>query len=247
MVARKPTVSLTGVTPRFAVSVPALLVATSCAPEAATRQGAAVENLYGIFMVVAAVIFVVVAALIGWSILRYRAKPDARELPPQVHTNVALEITWFAIPTAIVVVLFIMSVQVTNTVDDVSKHDPEPPLVIQVDGFQWGWRFDLGDGVVVNSLPEDPAVISLPVDRPITFMLESPDVIHSFYVPRFLIKRDAVPGRTNRIDVTIDEPGTYSGVCAEFCGLLHDEMNFTINAVAPAEFEGWLDELRSED
>jgi cytochrome c oxidase subunit 2 len=245
----KPTVSLTVVTPagRFAVSAPALLVAASCAPDAATRQGAEVESLYDIFLVVAAVIFVVVAGLIGWSILRYRVKgPGTRELPPQVHTNVALEITWFAIPTAIVVVLFIMSVNVTGKVDDVPQETTENPVVVKVDGFQWGWRFDFGDGLVVNSLPDDPAAISLPVSTPITFMLESPDVIHSFYVPRFLIKRDAVPGRTNRIDVTIEEPGTYSGVCAEFCGLLHNEMNFTINAVTPEEFEEWLDETRAE-
>jgi cytochrome c oxidase subunit 2 len=85
-------------------------------------------------------------------------------------------------------------------------------------------------------------MLVLPTDTPIRFLLQSPDVVHNFYVPRFMLKRDVVPGRTNVIDVTIDRPGEYRGVCAEFCGLLHDQMNFTVRAVSAPEFETWSTE-----
>ncbi len=218
------------------------LVAGACTPEAASSEGAAVADLYRFFLYVAAVIFVVVAGLIAWNIVAYRDKGE-RDLPPQIHANVPLEILWFAIPTVIVIVLFIVSANVTGDVN--ATNDPTDPEVvtIEVTGFQWGWRFTYEGGGSVISLPETKPDIVVPVDTPVTFLLNSDDVIHSFYVPRFLIKRDVIPGRTNRIDLVIEDEGSYGGVCAEFCGLLHDSMDFTIEAVPRAEFDTWLDEL----
>jgi cytochrome c oxidase subunit 2 len=80
------------------------------------------------------------------------------------------------------------------------------------------------------------------VDQPITFVISSNDVVHSFYITEFLVKRDAVPGRENRLPITIEEEGTYGGRCAEFCGLLHYDMPFTIDAVPEDQYETWLDE-----
>lgn len=219
----------------FSVAIPGLLV--GCAPEAVTEQGKGVNDLYTLFSIIAAVIFVVVASLIAWSIVRFRERPDDGELPAQTHTNVKLEILWFAIPTLIVVGLFISS---TGVLQDVNEEAEEPKVEISVTGFQWGWRFDYGDGRVVDSLPDEPAEVVLPVGEPITFLLRSEDVIHSFYVPRFLLKKDVNPGRENRIDVTIEETGTFGGVCAEFCGLLHSKMDFSIKAVTPQAYEEWL-------
>ncbi len=183
------------------------------------------------------------AGLIGWSILRFRKRDD--EEPPQTKHNLALEVTWFAIPTAIVVVLFVLSAQ---TLGDVNEEHPDPAVTLTVEAFQWGWRFTYEDeAVVVEGLPEEPAKIVLPVDQPLRFDLVSADVVHSFYVPRFLVKRDAVPGTTNRIDYVIREEGTYDGECAEFCGVLHDSMPFMIEAVPADEFEEWLAARRTEN
>lgn len=213
---------------------------SACAPAAVSSGGRSVNDLYDVFFAIAAVIFVIVTALIAWSIIRYRERPDDEELPKQIHANIPLEVLWFAIPTAIVVVLFIMSFGVLNEVNE------EPvagdAVVVNVEGFQWGWRFAYADGPTLESLPESPAELVLPTDQPVTFLLESPDVIHSFYIPRFLLKRDVVPGQTNRLDVTIDEAGSYGGACAEFCGLLHHQMDFTLKAVTPSEYEQWLSE-----
>ena len=216
-----------------------LVVVAGCAPQPVNSQGDDIKGLYDLFTIAAAVIFVLVAGLIGWSILRYRARPGDNDLPDQFHSNAKLEILWFAIPTVIVIGLFISSAVVLDRVND----EVDDPLVIGADAFQWGWRFTYEDeGVSVISRPDDPAAISVPVDQPITFVITSNDVVHSFYITEFLLKRDAVPGRANRLPITIEEEGTYGGRCAEFCGLLHYDMPFTIDAVPEDEYELWLDE-----
>ena len=224
--------------PRIAVAlgvVAALLAA--CAPEPVTSEGAQTKFLYDVFLVVAAVVFVVVAGLIGWSIVRYREGDDGRQASV-THENIRLELLWWAIPTALVIVLFLLTAQVLGVVDE---RTDDPDVTVTVTGFQWQWRFSYEEeGVVITGVPDAPPRVVLPVGQRIAFDLESPDVIHSFWVPQFLIKRDAVPGRTNRIEVTIEEPGTYAGVCGEFCGLLHHRMRFTLEAVSAEEFEAWL-------
>ena len=218
---------------------PVLVVAllAACAPEPVTTEGEQVKFLYDVFLVAAAVVFVVVAGLIGWSIVRHRDTGDGAEgIGP--HENVRLELLWWAIPTVLVIVLFILTAQVLGVVDE---RTDDPELTVTVTGFQWQWQFAYeGSDVVLSGLPDEPPLVVLPVGRRIAFDLESPDVIHSFWVPQFLIKRDAVPGRTNRIEVTIEEPGTYAVVCGEFCGLLHHRMRFTLEAVSAEEYEAWL-------
>ncbi len=230
---------------RLAALVATVAGSAACAPDPAGDQGAAVKELYEVFFYVAAVVFAVVAGLIGWSIVRFRGKPGDAGRPPQVKHNLALEITWFAIPTVVVVVLFVLS---AGALQEVNEEHPDPVVTVRVDAFQWGWRFVYEDEAVsIEGLPQEPAEIVLPVDQPLRFDLRSSDVVHSFYVPRFLLKRDAVPGAENRIDYVIREEGTYGGECAEFCGVLHDRMPFTIEAVPMDEFERWLSDRRTEN
>lgn len=210
-----------------------------CAPDPASDRATAVKGLYDIFGVVAIVVFVVVVGLIGWSILRYRARPG-EDLPQQTRGNAKLEIVWFAIPQVIVIVLFVISMLAQN---QVNAEVEDPDVTIETVAFQWGWRFSYGEhDITVSGTPEDPPEIVVPVDRELRFSLRASDVNHAFYVPRFLIKRDVIPGKTNQLDLSIDEPGTYEGLCAEFCGLLHDRMRFTVRAVSPASFDAWVEE-----
>jgi cytochrome c oxidase subunit 2 len=218
-----------------------MAVAAACAPESVTEQGKDVNRLYDFFTVAAAVIFTITAGLIAWSIARYRGRGE-EDLPEQWHSNVPLEIFWFAVPSVIVVVLFLVSMSSLNVVEDKAE---TPQVSVTVEGFQWGWRFSYeGEDVVVSGTAQDPPEIVVPVNESVSFEVTSADVIHSFYIPKFMFKRDAIPGRTNRFDVTIEEPGTYEGKCAEFCGLLHEDMDFTVTAVERAEFDRWLDEQR---
>jgi cytochrome c oxidase subunit II len=222
-----------------AATLGVLAITAGCVADPVTDRGRSVADLYTWFMIAAAGVFGVVAGLLAWSIVRYRGQAgrDA-ELPPQSHGNLALEIVWWALPTALVVVLVILTAGVLSEVD---ARSDEPELTVEVQGFQWGWRFTFPEAdVVVTGTAADPPTLLLPVDRTIAFEIVSADVVHSFNIPRFLIKRDAIPNRPNRFDVVIEEEGTYAGQCGEFCGLLHAAQLFQIDAVPAAEFEAWL-------
>ena len=208
-----------------------------CLPESATAEGEEVRQLYGLFMIAAIVVFAIVEGLLVWSILRYRSG-DADRLPSQTRANRALELVWWTLPTLLVVVLIVATTGVLARID---APPPEEALVVEVDGFQWGWVFTYPEaGVTVSGNATDPPRIKLPLGRPVTFVLTSSDVVHSFYVPAFLVKRDNVPGRENELTVTITEEGTYGGQCGEFCGLLHYRMGFEIDAVPQQDFDAWL-------
>jgi cytochrome c oxidase subunit II len=229
--------------PRGAITATlvACAVLAGCLPATPTAEGREVAWLYNVFLAAASVVFVVVVGLMAWAVLRYRGVPgrDVR-LPARTHGHLGLEITWWAVPTALVALLVVLTATVLAGVDDRAD---APEVTVNVEGFQWGWRFTYEDrGVEVLGTAEDPATIRLPVDQPIAFVITSNDVIHSFSIPSFLIKRDAVPGQENRFDVVIEDEGTYSGQCGEFCGLLHSYQLFSIEAVSPDEFEGWIDE-----
>ena len=135
-------------------------------------------------MVVAAVIFVVVAGLIAWSIVRYRDRGGpARSLPRSTRTSSSRS-SGSPIPTVIVAVLFFLSMDRLERSTTRSRTEASP---IAVEAFQWGWRFTYEeDDVTLESLPDEPAELVVPVGEPVVFMLESHDVIHSFYIPRLL-------------------------------------------------------------
>jgi cytochrome c oxidase subunit 2 len=223
---------------RRAIALPVLAaILAGCAPEPVTTEGARVSALYGIFLAAAAVVFVVVAGLIGWSIVRYRSTDDDRQ-PSTTHENIRLELLWWALPTLLVIGLIILTAQVLAEVD---RRTENPDLTVTVTGFQWQWQFEYeGTDRVITGVTGEPPVVVLPVGRRIAFDLQSPDVIHSFWVPQFLLKRDVLPDKTNRVELTIEEAGTYRGVCGEFCGLLHDRMLFSIEAVPGDQFDSWL-------
>jgi len=110
-----------------------------------------------------------------------------------------------------------------------------------VTAFRWQWEFDYpGSGVRVIGGPDVPAEMVVPAGEPIHIVLTATDVAHAFFVPAFLFKRDAIPGRVNEFDVTINEPGAYGGQCAEFCGVFHDRMLLTVRAVTRPDYDAWL-------
>lgn len=206
-----------------------------------TDRSQSVTNLYDIVFYIAVVIFLLVEGLIVYSVFRYRRKPTDTDLPPQTHGNNLVEVIWTVIPTAIVLFLFLLSWQTLNTVE--AKVTPEVRVRAVAARFQWSFDYLDANGKTLFSqaLPvgEDGGLV-LPVGEPIQVELRSNDVIHAFYVPRFLFKRDVVPGRTNTFDFTVDEPGTYRGQCAELCGAFHGSMVFDVHARPKAEFDQWL-------
>ena len=120
-------------------------------------------------------------------------------------------------------------------------------VTIGVIGFQWNWTFNYtDDDVSVTGIPGQPPQLVLPTDTTIRFTETSPDVIHSFWVPAFLFKRDVIPGRVNTFEVTITKEGEYIGRCAELCGEKHAAMNFSVLAVSPDEYDDYIADLQSD-
>jgi cytochrome c oxidase subunit 2 len=217
----------------------AVALVGGCLPAAATAEGRAIADLYVGFVAIALVVAGVVFGLTTFAILRYRAGtgPDAA-LPAQVRGNVRLEALWTAIPIVIVAGLFIGTLLVLGRVEARSE---APGAELRVEAFRWGWSFSYPSaGVTVSGVgPPGPEAV-VPVDEPIRVTVAARDVVHAFYVPVFLFKRDAIPGRESVFEFTVDEPGTYRGQCAEFCGIYHSRMPFSIRAVPRAEFDAWL-------
>ena len=228
--------------PRLVLPV-ALLSLAACdlpnfgAPDPVSDRGDDVLDLWQTSFVLAAAVTALVWGLVLWSVVRYRRRND--DLPSQTPYNIPIEILYTAVPLVIVGVLFALSVGAERRVNE--KVD-RPDLRVEVVGFQWQWQFRYPGGVVVTGTPDEPPTMVLPVGSTVRFDLRSSDVNHSFWVPRFLSKRDLIPGVRNELDVTPNETGSFVGRCAEFCGLDHYRMTFTVEAVPRAEFETWLDD-----
>jgi cytochrome c oxidase subunit 2 len=209
------------------------------APEPGTRQGGDVVDLWRTEVWIAAALGALVLGLIAWCVLRYRKRPDDDgTMPDQRAGSIPLEIFYTAVPVLIVAGLFVYNLDLSHDIDE--RRDAA--LVIDVTGFQWQWAFDYRahDVRIVGDVRRPPTMV-LPVDTDVRLNLRPADVIHSFYVPGFLIKRDLVPGVVNTIDLHTTRTGTYLGHCAEFCGLDHARMNFDVRIVSAAEFARWTE------
>jgi cytochrome c oxidase subunit 2 len=210
---------------------------TGCVPRPATVQGQSIADLWVVFGVASALIGLLVWGLVTWSVLRYRARGSS-ELPEQTHGHLGLEIVWTALPIAIVVGLFVLTYR---TIGSVESATGPPAVSVRVTAFTWQWSFDYeGTDVTVVGQRDRPPELVVPAGEPVHVTLVSADVDHAFYVPAFLFKRDAIPGHPTTFDFTVVAPGVYPGQCAEFCGLQHDTMQFTVRAVPRAMFDTWL-------
>jgi cytochrome c oxidase subunit 2 len=215
-----------------------VVAVAGCLPTSVTTQGRAVNELWDAFLVPAIVVAAIVWGLTTYAIVRYRrrgATPD--QLPPQFSEDRRFEIAWTVMPIVTVLVLFWLTLSALARIEARTDGGIE----VEITAFRWQWRIDYPtDGVSVVGLPGAPAEMVVPVGEPIHVTLSSPDVIHSFYVPVFLFKRDATPGRPTEFEFTVEEAGTYGGQCAEFCGVGHTAMKLTVVAVSRPEYEAWL-------
>ncbi|MDP9452985.1 MAG: cytochrome c oxidase subunit II [Actinomycetota bacterium] len=226
-----------------------VLVAGGCssgfdfgAPDPTTTQGEEVLDLWRGAHWAAAAVGALIWALVLFCILRYRRRND--ELPSQSPENIPVEVFYTLTPLVVVAVLFVFTVLTQQRVVALSD---DPDVVVDVVGFQWSWQFEYPEeGVTVVSNGFDTPRMVLPVGATVRLRLESPDVNHSFWVPRFLVKRDLIPGIDNEIEVEVTQAGEWEGRCAEFCGLDHYRMNFSVAAVPPEEYRAWLDERRAD-
>jgi cytochrome c oxidase subunit 2 len=208
-------------------------------PDPVTREGSHVASLWHGFFLAACAVGAFMLVLILYTVIRYRGRGSDR-IPDQGSANGLAEVIYTGTPIAIVVVLFILS---TATEREVTRTAARPAETVRVTAFQWGWEFHYPvEGVTVTgSGNEQPPQLVLPVGVTTRLELEAHDVIHSFFVPEFLEKKDLVPGLHNVLDVTPSRTGVFAGRCAEYCGLDHWRMDFSARVVPEADFRRWAE------
>lgn len=233
-------------------------------PRGVTPLSEQVYDLHMLIMWICAAIGALVFGLILWSVFRHRKSRGVEAA--QFHHNTSIEIVWTVVP---MVILIAMAVPATRTLINMADTS-EAELTVKVTGYQWMWGYEyldhgvqflsrldresdrvrqLGSGLdprsVDNYLQNVDQPLVLPVNRKVRFLLTSNDVIHSWWVPEFGWKRDAVPGFINEGWAIIREPGVYRGACAELCGRDHAFMPIVVVALEEEEFDEWLAQRRN--
>jgi cytochrome c oxidase subunit II len=180
-------------------------------------------------------VFILVEGALLYSIFRFRGRPDDPE-PSQIHGNTTIEIIWTLIPALILAAIAV------PTVKGIFETNQTPPgaMKIEVIGHQWWWEFHYPDAGVTTANE-----MYMPAGKTVELIINSADVVHSFWPPRFAGKRDVFPGRETRLWWKADSTGLFPGQCAEYCGIQHARMAFHVRSVSPEDFESWIAHMKS--
>lgn len=198
-------------------------------PEKASYQADGIDFVFWLATGICISIFALVAAVIIYAAAKFRAQPDDDSDGAPIHGHTGLEIAWTAVPAVLVTVIAIASAIVLAR----NERTGANPLVIEVTGQQFAWSFTYANGATSGDL-------RLPLDRTVVLRLSAREVLHSFYVPEFRQKQDAVPGLETTLVITPTRLGTYPIVCAELCGVGHSLMRSQAVVMRPAAFNRWL-------
>jgi cytochrome c oxidase subunit 2 len=199
-------------------------------PTSASREAGRIDFVFWFVTGICIFVFSIVAAVILYSIWKFRAKPDDDSDGPPIHGNTGLEIVWTAIPTLLVTAIAIVSAIVLAKDDAAGAN----PLRVNVYAQQFFWSFDYPG---YNN--KSSTVLRLPVDRSVVLTMHAKDVLHSFWVPEFRQKQDLVPGLHPTLHITPNKVGTYPLICTELCGLGHALMRSRVVVMQPDAFEKW--------
>ena len=233
---RKGIVQLVAIGAVIGVLVTLVAVLFQWLPTSASEEFDRIQDIYWFATVMSIVIFSLVAAVVVYSVWKWRVPDDDDADGPPIHGHTGLEIVWTAVPAILVIALGIVSAVVLSQNGEAGNR----PLEVKVIGQQFAWKFQYGD---YGDLTTGELV--LPVKREARFTMEAVDVIHSFWVPNFGQKMDAVPGIETSILVTPTRTGEFEVVCAELCGLGHATMRAKARVVTQTEFDKWVKEKRA--
>jgi len=224
-----------------------------------TNQTLRITSLWVGSWIAALAVGVITWGLILWCVAVYRKRKSDETLPVQLRYHVPLEIMYVILPILMIGVLFYYTARDMSAIEDQSA---TPDITIEAIGKQWSWDFnylgpdveDTSDDVYDtgqhakdvgrNGVLADQVTLYLPVGKRVQFELRSRDVIHSFWIPAFLYKKDMIPGRENSFQVVPMREGDYLGKCAELCGEEHSGMLFNVKVVSVEEYEAHLADLR---
>ena len=213
-------------------------------PEGVSSYAPQIDQLFTVILVITGIIFLGVEAALLWFLIRYRRRPNRPAA--YIHGNAKAEIIWTVIPALIVIWLAFGSQRVWSHIQG-----PPPPHQLEVEvtaeQFAWNIRYAGADGALHTA--DDVETINqlhIPMDQVVLVHLKSKDVIHSFFLPQFRLKRDAVPGLTGHVWLEATKPGQFEIVCAELCGLGHYRMRGFLTIESPDAFRQWLVQTKAE-
>ena len=251
---------------RFAAAAIALIPVSVYAewglnlPPPSSPIASRILDLHNAIMLVCLVIFVIVFGVMFYSLYAHR-KSRGHEAHQFSH-NSKLEVVWTVIPFLILVGMAIPSTATLLYMEDTTESE----LTVKIIGYQWKWHYEYLDhdidffsnlstprAQIENREPkgehyllEVDNALYLPANRKVRFLLTSNDVIHAWWIPKFGVKKDAIPGYINEFWTNVDAPGTFRGQCAELCGKDHGFMPIVVEVLAPEEFDAWVEEREAE-
>ncbi len=194
-------------------------------------------HLFSIYVPIAIGVFAVVACAVGFAVIRYRNRPPERAA--RFHENNPLEGAYAGGLTLIVAFLLYLTFTAEHRVDTVANRQT-PAVTIDVMGAKWEWTFSYpAYGITRHSGTVGRQALVVPTGEPVRIDLSSADVIHAFWIPYTRYKHDAFPGSVQVFTLAFGTAGVFQGECAEFCGLRHADMLFSVHAVAPRAFAAW--------
>jgi cytochrome c oxidase subunit 2 len=203
-------------------------------PEADSTEAVKIDDVYWFVTIICIVIFALVAGVSVYSVWKFRAAPDDEDDGSPIHGHTGLEVVWTAVPAALVTAISIYSGIVLVQVEKI----PADHRVIDVTAQQFAWSFNYPEAKITSGQ------LALPINQPVELTLTSKDVIHSFWVPEFGQKQDAVPGTTQHLVITPNKDGTYPVICTELCGLGHATMRAKALVLTQEDFDKWLQDQK---
>ena len=233
---RKGIVQLVAIGVVIGVAATLVAVLFQWLPTSASVEFDRIQDIYWFATVISIVIFALVAAVIVYSVWKWRVPLDDDLDGPPIHGHTGLEIAWTAVPAILVIAIGIVSAVVMSQ----NGRAGNRPLEVNAIGQQFTWKFVYSDYDDLTS-----GELVLPVDQEARFTMTAVDVIHSFWVPNFGQKQDAVPGIETTILVTPTREGEFAVVCTELCGLGHATMRAKARVVSQTEFDAWVKERRA--
>lgn len=214
------------------------LVSWGTIPAIASNRAGDVDQVLGLFTLLSIPVFMMVIVYAGYAVFNFRSQGRPDSDGPATHGNMNLQVSWVVISVVLVAFLLGYGIYFYNQIQSAAAADA---LVVKVNGEQWLWDYTYPQYGNVRT-----TTLVLPVNRPVRFEITSTDVQHSFWIPAFAVKQDAVPGQTTHISATPTKIGTYEVRCAELCGVYHSYMETPVEVVTADYFTSWIATLQSD-
>jgi cytochrome c oxidase subunit II len=235
MYGRLPIVKMLLVTIAMTAVISVVMVSINWDGQQGSTAAPKIDHLLNVMIVLSAFVFSLVMVMLFYALWKFKAKPGDESDGEPIHGNTRLEIAWTVIPTIIVLFGAGYSWKVLDEIEEPAKN----PLTVSVFSQQYAWSFAYPG----KDYAWKEGELHVPVDRQVQFKMHAQDVIHSFWVPEWRIKKDNVPGITTTAIVTPDKEGTYQLVCTELCGFGHATMRAKVVVESPAKFNQWVENL----